>query len=296
MLLPQALTSKHRQVFGPRPPRISSLTPPSLSISLTRLIPLTSVILFALDSQSYSYASAQQDAFLEKIGRSGNSSQSGVITREGETLKLNEGRWKVAMAEPVLQGAIIKGETRLLVLPPSGDEDDEEAGRTATSTQDHSRRTSQSSGEDDSQDEDFEIDESFLANSVLTPHHNNRFGQTPLTSPLSNSSRQKQFFPLGELSATTSTSSRHSQLTPIPLSHAVSSQLLAPSPEQDEDDVPRAFLTTIDLGRIGLFSGDWAVLRKNDGEEGGRLVRVFAADGLIDSHEIVALGLVLKHL
>lgn len=207
-------------------------------------------------------------------------------------MKLNEGRWKVAMAEPVLQGAIIKGETRLLVLPPSGEDDDhEEADKSATS-QDHSRRTSQSSQEDDSQDEDFEIDESFLANSVLTTHHNNRFGQTPLTSPLSTSSRQKQFFPLGELSSGTPPVTRQSHLTPIPLSYPVSSQLLTPTPELDEDDVPRAFLSTIDLGRIGLFSGDWAVLRKNEGEEGGRLVRVFAADGLIDNGETVSIGLV----
>ncbi|GAA5824221.1 hypothetical protein JCM5353_000355 [Sporobolomyces roseus] len=295
LLLPQALVTNHRQVFGPRPPQLSSLTPPSLLVSLTQLIPLTSVILFALDSTSYTYASAQQDAFLGKIGGE-RSSQSGVVIREGDTLRLNEGRWKVAMAEPVLQGAIIKGETRLLVLPPSGeDEDHEEADKSATS-QDHSRRTSQSSQEDDSQDEDFEIDESFLANSVLTPHHNNRFGQTPLTSPLSTSSRQKQFFPLGELSSSTPPITRQSHLTPIPLSHPVSSRLLTPMPEQDEDDVSRAFLSTMDLGRIGLFSGDWAVLRKNEREEGGRLVRVFAADGLVDNGETVSVGSVAVHL
>lgn len=222
------------------------------------------------------------------------------MVREGGTLRLSEGRWKVAMAEPVLQGAVVKGQTRVIVLPPSGEEgdDDIDSASKQAETQPHQERariTSHSSEEDDSQDdEDFEIDESFLVNSVLTPSHHQRFGQTPLTSPLSTSSKQRQFFPLGELSASSATLSQpQNRLVAVPLQHPIPSDLLTPTPDQEEDDVPRAFLSTADLGRAGLFSGDWAVLRKDEPEAGAaRLVKVFAGDGLVESGESTTQGYV----
>jgi peroxin-6 len=277
------LASTQRQIFGPP---LAEASPPSLHLSLSKLVPLSSVILFALDSSSYAFASDQQDTFISRIEK------GEVIIREGDTLRLNEGKWKVAMAEPVLQGAIRQGETRVIVLPPSGSEDEEFEEK-----QNHSQEVTSSNGhidttteEDDLQDddEDFEIDESFLANSVLTPpSHQHRFGHTPLTSPLSTSSKQRQFFPLGELSTSSTTLSQQpAQITPVALQHPIPTELLTPVPDQEEDDVLRIYLCTSDLGRIGSFSGDWATLRSNaDGS--ARLVKVFAADGLLSTEKSV---------
>ncbi|GAA5964160.1 hypothetical protein JCM3765_005357 [Sporobolomyces pararoseus] len=292
LLVSRALTSSQRQIFGPSSFEAS---PPSILLSLSRLVPLSSVILFAIDSESYSFASERQEAFISLV-------ENGEVIREGDVLRLKQGKWKVAMAEPVLQGAIVKGQTRVIVLPPSGQEmgeEDEKPSSTSSSGQ-QLKLTNHACEEDDSQDDDeeFEIDESFLANSVLTSaSHQTRFGQTPLTSPLLTSSKQRQFFPLGDLSETAGEQQQErSRLVPLPLQHAILSELLTPVPDQEEDDVPRAYLSTSELGRIGLFSGDWAVLRAN-GEGVARLVKVFASDGLLEtSPSSTTEGSILVHL
>ncbi|GAA5903296.1 AAA family ATPase peroxin 6 [Sporobolomyces salmoneus] len=293
LLIPRALTLTQRRVFGPHSSSSSSSSPPSLLLSLARPVPLTSLVLFAPDSPSYTYASDQQDAFISQL-------ESGEIIRERGSLKLKEGKWKVAMAEPVLQGVVVKGQTRVIVLPPPGQGDDEnENDSSSTKTLEDRLRISKVE-ENDSQDdeeEDFEIDESFLANSILTSgSHSTRFGQTPLTSPLSTSSKQRQFFPLDGLTSSTVTlNQQRSRLVPLALDHPIPSELLTPVPDQEEDDVPRAYLSTNDLGRIGLFSGDWVVLR-SDTDGAARLVKVFAADGLLETEDSTTQGSIPVHL
>lgn len=211
-------------------------------------------------------------------------------------------RWKVAMTEPVLQGAAVKGLTRFLVLPPSGEEDEETGGASLETM--YSSET-----EDDSLDFDFEIDESFLASTVLAPRqHNGSAYPTPLTSPLpqhpSSDSNALALnglshasFPLHASSSPHNKPSSGSAVTPVSLVHPVPRDLLVPSPDKDEDDVSRILVATADLGRLGLFSGDWVALRpSSEGDEQerrgveedeqrreGRLVRVFAADGLVST-------------
>ncbi|GAA6007485.1 hypothetical protein JCM11491_004179 [Sporobolomyces phaffii] len=231
------------------------------------------------------------------------SSRPGEVIREGDTLTLEYGRWKVAMAEPVLQGVVVNGETRLIVLPPLErdlkEEDEVTSASPKANSDEHRRRASHSSEDEDSlDDDDFEIDESFLANSILAAPNSKRIGHTPLTSPLSTSSKQRQFFPLGELSADSAPpASQLLQLVGVPLRQPIPAELLTPVPDQDEDDVPRAYLSTADLGRKGFFSGDWAVLRKNEeGSDSGRLVKVFAADGILDAEDTGMQGPIRVHL
>ncbi|GAA5959373.1 hypothetical protein JCM21900_000707 [Sporobolomyces salmonicolor] len=310
IFIPRTLAAERCQTFGPRPSTSSCPTaaPPPLLISLTPVVPLTSVVLFSLDSASYAFASEQHDALLDRLA-GGGTGQGGEIIREGDALRLEEGRWKVAMAEPVMQGVVKKGETKLLVLPPIGEGDDDDhdeaaAGSAPTPNGAQEGRDIYSETDDNS---DFEIDESFLANSVLAPPH--RPGHTSLTSPLalsppfSNSPTlangrptNHTSFPLVVPPASTSSISSAGRLIPLALQYPVPSELLTPTPGPEEDDVPRALMATQDLGRLGLFSGDWVVLRTVEGEEAGRLVRVFAADGLVENDEGLASGSIPIHL
>lgn len=192
------------------------------------------------------------------------------------------------MAEPVLQGIVSQGDTRVIVLPSSleGETDDAEIENPASAASTDPARSGikVDYDEQDSDEGEFDIDESFLANSVLTSSsHPPRFGPTPLTSPLSTSSKQRQFFPLDEAAESLGPDRQEPpRLTPVPLQHPVASQLLTPTPDHEEDDLPRAYLSSSDLGRIGMFSGDWIVLRSVGGNA-SRLAKVFASDGLLDA-------------
>ncbi|KPV72060.1 uncharacterized protein RHOBADRAFT_39809 [Rhodotorula graminis WP1] len=252
LLVPHALAAAHPLVFIRRsssssPP--TSPVPATLLVSLTNPIPLTSVVLVALDSPSYAHAAHPSD------GRSLESrlaDSSAHLVREGGTLRLpGVGRYRVAMSEPVLQGVVVKGQTQVLVLPPQGGDDHRlepasDAGSSLGAGAHHDETTED---DDDNLDDDdlLEIDEGFLAGSVLSP--------------------------------------LRSTVTAAPLTHPVPAELLVPQPDADEDDIPRAYVATADLGRLGLFSGDWAVLSRRAGEGEGRLARVFAAEGLVAGTE-----------
>ncbi|GAA6037672.1 hypothetical protein JCM8097_002278 [Rhodosporidiobolus ruineniae] len=300
LLIPRQLADAHPTIFGRRPPSLSS--PPSLLISLSEAVPLSSVILLSLDAPSYDYPTQSQSDL-----EAGLAADAADLVRQGDVVHLDGGkkRWKVAMAEPVLQGKVVKGHTRLLVLPPSGQPADDGTESPAEILVDGSSET---------EDEfDFEIDESFLASSVLSPRqHGSSAFPTPLTSPLptalSNGPNALKLggltdstaFPLSAAStSSTKTSAPHAgtPVCAVALDHPVPTELLVPPPDQREDDGARAFVATADLGRLGLFSGDWVVLRPSSGEagleeradfavagerKGGRLVRVFAADDVVE--------------
>ncbi|BGP19899.1 hypothetical protein JCM10213_008627 [Rhodosporidiobolus nylandii] len=291
LLIPTFLATAHPTVFGCRPPSASS--PPSLVLSLSTAIPLSSAILLALDHSSYVYASSSQSDLEALL-----SSDKADLLREGDVVRLEDGtRFKVAMAEPVLQGKVVTKQTRLIVLPPAGDADEDDTAEEPAPAVDGS----EAEDEDDSFDFDLEIDESFLASSVLTPRGRGTSAYpTPLTSPVPPHPNGSNGLALGGFSSESSfplsVSPKPAQpqsgtpVVPVPLSHPVPGELLTPSPDKDEDDILRAFVATLDLGRLGLFSGDWVVVRPagevgKEAEEDrreGRLVRVFAADEVVD--------------
>ncbi|GAA5888470.1 hypothetical protein JCM6882_008631 [Rhodosporidiobolus microsporus] len=304
VLVPAHLSAAHPSVFGGR--RLTATSPPSLLISLSAAVPLSSVILLSSDHSSHDYASTNQAELETQLA-----GEKADLVREGDSVRLEGGqkRWKVAMAEPVLQGKVFKGFTRLLVLPPSGEdaEDDSASVSEAEAPQANGDNSSETE-EDDSFDFDLEIDESFLASSVLAPRrHGTSAYPTPLTSPLPPHPSANNALALGGLTNGTSfplndppTSKRAAKapsgalVVPLPLAHPVPSELLVPLPDEDEDDVQRAFASTADLGRLGLFSGDWVVLQpaaveavpeeseREEERREGRLVRVFAADALVE--------------
>lgn len=218
--------------------------------------------------------------------------KKGEVLREGEVLLLEdeEGRarrWKVAMTEPVLQGVAQKGVTRFLVLP-SPTSVEELTNGAAPEEED----TQDDAASDDASDE-FDIDESFLANSVLTPPR--------LSLPSS-----PAFPPPTNVLALTNGYMNHSTptpraphgtlITPFELQQPVPAELLVPRPKEEEDDAPRVYLRTADLGRLGVFSGDWVVAeREEEGkEQQRRLVRVFASEGVVEEAAGASDGYVLS--
>nr|CRX79136.1 hypothetical protein ls5930a1_00167 [Leucosporidium scottii]CRX79213.1 hypothetical protein ls5931a1_00041 [Leucosporidium scottii] len=194
------------------------------------------------------------------------------------------------MAEPVLQGVVQKGHTRFLVLPPvAGVEelgvDDAGEGHAeleagASSSDEGTIRGAEDSEEDDQ--DDYEIDEAFLAASVLSPGRQS-LPPTPLSPPSSNGlalTNGHAAFPLESTSSSTKPSPTSIAVLPASLQQPIPSPLLIPRPPNDEDDTPRVYLRTSDLGRLGLFSGDWVVVG-DEGNEHRRLARAFAGAGLL---------------
>ncbi|BGP11179.1 peroxisomal assembly protein [Rhodotorula toruloides] len=282
LLLPTRLVQAHPAVFTRRSSSSpTSASPPSLSLSIAQALPLTSAIFLSLDSTSYTNAS-------DKSGRLETllAEKEADLVREGDVVHLpGVGRWKVAVTEPLLQGAFVKGKTRLLVLPPAdgGAQEDEAVDAGLVDGTDASE-------EDDLLD--FDIDDSFLASSVLPSR---RAHATPLTSPLPSSAGVNgKSFPLIEPPPTTHSGT---SISALPLSLPVPADALTPPPDADEDDLPHALASTADLGRLGLFSGDWALVEpanavggeeEQKDEDRGRLVRVFAGEGLLYGREAVA--------
>lgn len=247
-------------------------------------IPLSSVILLSLDSTAYDVAVGDTKRMEESVAK-----ECGVL-REGETIRIeSQGdekgrplRWKVAMTEPALQGVVEKGFTRFLVLPPVS-QDMMHEGRDEPEDSAEEEESVSEPGDTTPVDadsiEDFDIDEAFLAASVLAPPRQPRSSlpSTPSTSPP---------FVNGSTPHPTTTPAATKQLlvSVHSLRQAIPSLTLIPRPSDDEDESSRIYIRTQDLSKLGIFSGDWVVMESEDNSEDQRLVRCFASDGLL--HEL----------
>lgn len=129
------------------------------------------------------------------------------------------------MTEPTVQGLVKEGVTNITVVPPQ--ETDEEAGDGA-----EANGLEIEDDDEGSLDQDLTIDESFLASSVLLPHKS----ISPALSPV--------------LSGSPRPSDDHS-------GPSLTLASLAGSPNSGEDEDSTIYVRTKELGRIGVFSGDW---------------------------------------
>ncbi|KAH9914715.1 AAA-domain-containing protein [Fomitopsis serialis] len=177
------------------------------------------------------------------------------------------------MAGPVLQGYAKRGHTRLYVVS---------ASEPATTSNGHIEPVFEDlqeipSDEEEAMDSEdgFEINEAFLAGSVLHPMPSNG---TPPGEPdtLDNS-------PDATLDRTRITSAEYARAAE-PLT----------SPRSPEEDDCRVYISTSELGRVGVLSGDWAVIRACNGSS-SRLVRVCAEDSETESGGPVRLSPQLLH-
>lgn len=153
--------------------------------------------------------------------------------------------YTVIMTEPVLQGIARANHTRFIVTSAEGDIENVPSSELFDST---SLRTVIPSEPDDSDYSDlegFEIDEGFLANSILGPLSN---GQTRTGSNGDLSSELVE----GELAETPAIAT----FTPHPLDASLRNE---PSGANNIDSEARVFVRTADLGRVGVFNGDWVL-------------------------------------
>ena len=265
------------------------LSVPTLSVSLvTTPIPLSSVILLSLDSHAY-------DVAVEDTKRMEESVATGCgVLREGETIRIESGellgkgralRWKVAMTEPVLQGVVQRGFTRFLVLPPVAQDSVYEELEDSKGEEDVVSEPEDSTPVDADLIEDFDIDESFLAASVLAPPRQSRSSlpSTPSSAPPPVDSTAPHSA-IAPHSATAPAATKHLLVSARPLLHSLPSSTLIPRPLDDEDEISRIYIKTQDLSKLGIFSGDWVVIESEGRNEDRRLVRCFASDGLV--HEL----------
>lgn len=209
-----------------------------LTITVVQPVPLTQVFISALSEEAYriatSYPSLLESWLSEdhKIIRQDSvhsfSSELVRVNGSGTTSPSTMLQYRLELLEPVLQGLALCGTTRFCV----------------TSAPDAliSSPTSTDQTEDATE---FEIDEDFLANSVIHP------SLRPLAPAVPSNTQAKS----------------ETRFTCQEMNEPVS--LL--------DDECTLYVRTPDLGRVGILNGDWAVIRCID----YRLVRVIANDDMV---------------
>jgi peroxin-6 len=232
-----------------------------VSITPTRPVGLSQLFLLSLSDAAFSSADLSP-AIIEshlvesqRIVRQGDilSIPSSRHNNERGTKRASHDDYRVVMAEPVLQGVVVPGRTKFVVLPAS-------SSVAATSSR--------------AADDLFalDIDESFLAPSLMDDllSVGDRPAQDGISSPH-----------VGSRSAGFS-----AVLQAAPLQSTIEDEEVFPRPSNGEDDETRAFLSASELARRGARSGDWALLRPpagtGDRGNGEKLVRVFA---LPQAHE-----------
>lgn len=207
----------------------------TLTVTTTEPVTLTDVVLSALSVDAYNLAKDATSALEDWL------SEESVILRQGQTYTFTpnttsngiEGlnvakscQFRLAMAEPVLQGVARKGSTRLYVTSSAASSSDESELLDVYA-------------EDTSSEEAIEIDESFLASSVL----HNKY--------MSTSSAQEHDPGANDQKSTTDQSDDSKILR--------TEALTVPVLDSHGDCI--LYLRTSDLGKVGVLNGDWVSFR-----------------------------------
>ena len=277
ILVPQRWIHAYPSLF-PRRPRdathVESSQLTSHKISVVQPVVLTEIVLLAQSRSALEIAQSKPQILEEWFNR------DSVIVRSGATYHFNSPslangvsgnnssssesvafryEYSVAMTEPVLQGITMLDHTRFVVA--SGNF----AAHDSYSTSSGSPRTSASELTDESDirsDIDaLEINEDFLGNSIAgllahsriqgpdglkdgwgndVPGTNGRFGEGVLNE--------------NSLSDSEETQPALTTFSPNPLSYPVPSE---PSSRKGDDPEAEVYLHPADMGKIGIFSGDW---------------------------------------
>ncbi|GAA97207.1 uncharacterized protein L969DRAFT_43069 [Mixia osmundae IAM 14324] len=282
---PSTTLRANRETGGPRT---------ELLLCPVKPLALTSIVMLADSESSYARAQANSDALQTAL------TSSDRILRQGQSLAIATSHednigLTLALLEPVLQGYAIQGKTEMTLLPSlpatrrvsrrssrahsmSSDQDlptratlvnGNGKERALDEVIEHSEddlSSSDSGTSDFAPDEDgdpFEVDESFLASTVLdvAPQVVQTNGHAEESAALTESTLEWR--PL---------------LSPIP------EGLLAQSNAGDSlgaDSDARVYVRTREMARLGLFSGEWALAGPSDQPTSQRLVKVYAADGVV---------------
>ncbi|KII88818.1 hypothetical protein PLICRDRAFT_42057 [Plicaturopsis crispa FD-325 SS-3] len=242
-----------------------------LMLSLAQPILLTEVIVTAFSKDAYDAARAQDTILESWFADDRPILRQGAVHVLSASVPLVNGsvppdtrptyQYRIDMAEPVLQGYIERNATRILItLADTVDSTSLADGTLSSEAEDGS----------DSEHDGFEIDESFLARSVLTsiPDAYARI-------------------PNGSVSPSNGYSPHDGRPeTPAPpteVSYRAESLAHIVSPADDDCTL---YLRTSDLGRIGVLNDDWAVVHPR-GSSRYRLVRISANDDLVETSGVV---------
>jgi peroxin-6 len=222
--------------------------PPQITHTATRTMPvlLTEIIVTALSNEAYRVASSRGSPLETWLSNESIILRQGAIYAFDSELLPTHGRvtadlrttyrYRLDMTEPVLQGYSRIGHTRFYVILVDQTNED-------LSLEDE---IDFGWGEQSGSDPDgIEIDESFLARSVLHPRQNLPSSRMDSTCLFANG-HQHSNDELEETSTSHTDSQLRVELTPEPTS-------------MPQDDCT-LFLRTSDLGKIGILDGDWASL------------------------------------
>ncbi|KAH9830946.1 AAA-domain-containing protein [Rhodofomes roseus] len=245
---------------------------------------LSEIILTAHSHDAYTLALAHRAAFEAHFFDTQRTlRQDEVYTLHARDLDISGGdgdgfpssghHYRLVMAGPVLQGYAKRGVTRFYVTL---------APEPAPTSNGHSAHTLDDlqeipSDEDEFQESEdgFEINEAFLAGSVL---HSMPANGTPpdeadaLDGPPDSSIDRARIHSAGYT--------------------RVAEQLASPRSSVEDDCT--VYISTADLSHVGVLSGDWAVVRSSKGSS-SRLARVCAEDSDADSSGPVRLSPQLLH-
>lgn len=219
----------------------------------TQPILLDSLILSALDDASYRSASTHQAEVIQHLCHTSAIRRTGEVLLLSEELKLPNGthainngsvngahdqalpsRLKVVMTEPVMQGYCREDHTQIIVTPPTNKQVPEDA-------------TEQSFPKV----VDLNIDEDFLAAALM----GDLDGPLEDTAPTEEGVAQQ---PNGHLQPDAVASSDHRRTAKVVVHSTIPARhLLSPNPPQSEDGTIQVLVKTQDLGRLGLFGGDF---------------------------------------
>ncbi|KAG8899708.1 peroxisomal assembly protein, partial [Tulasnella sp. 403] len=195
-------------------------------------------------------------------------------------------KYRLLMVEPVLQGYAKVGETRFTVMPAddiSGATNDHGQSDLPPNASDptvqiedrppQETETMSSTEYDDDDANAFDIDENFLARSVLNPipADENVPGASPIGTEEASTSGETAPPSVVQQAARGSGNASAPSFLLRSLDASVNLG--------KEDEEPAVVVRTRDLGKVGVFSGDWAIINITNRHE-TRLTRIISDDSL----------------
>ncbi|KAI0831786.1 AAA-domain-containing protein [Trametes gibbosa] len=267
--VPRRWQSEYPAVFSSESANAGAATEPTHSVTLTKPVVFSEVILSSLSNEAYTYASSNPGAlenWLFSNGRILRENATYTLAREQDVVSVSSSAalspslgYKIAMSGPVQQGLAQRGVTKVYVsAPPALDElVSEDAIPTIPDGDDHGSESEPSGSEVG----EYEIGDDFLAGSVL------RSVNAPGSpGPTTNGTTAN-----GAVNG--DASSRLGQSEHTYRAYALQRQV---SKLEDECTV---YVRTSELGRIGILDGEWAIIRSYHSNN-FRLAKVHARDDI----------------
>lgn len=224
--------------------------------------------------QGETYAFAAQGSNGISNGTVANGTEGGGPPRR-QTASAFAYRYRVLMAEPVLQGVAERGKTKFIIIPPQDDEASEQDGGEEEGAredvtvsgvgEDGSEVQTETEDYDNESNLELEIDENFLASTVFSS------SKAAATTARSKSDADGE----NERPASNTDPKRD----PLTFSLKSLDEPALDGGANFQYEEATLVLRTRDLGKVGAFSGDWVIVGVQGSEkQQARLARVVCDD------------------